>query len=114
MAGRRQGLANSPHNLVQIWYSANLRPLVTRSQFTAPTGTVAIKVQDRDADGVADNIMVMIKQAAGFDPMYGDWSYEQRDVDGTLQASGRIAFCSGCHAGFPATDGLPGVVLRDP
>jgi hypothetical protein len=114
MKGPRKGLPISPHNLVQIWYSANLKPLVTMTRFTAPKGSVAIKLQDRDGDGVPENIMVMIKQSAGYDPANGDWSYEQRAVDGTLQQSGKNAFCSGCHTGFPATDDLPGVVLRDP
>jgi hypothetical protein len=114
MAGRRRGLTSSPHNLVQIWYSANIRPLVTMTRFTAPVGTVAIKVQDRDGDGTVDNVMVMIKEASGFDSTHGDWSYEQRAPDGTLQDWGKIAYCIQCHTGFDATDGLPGVVLRDP
>jgi hypothetical protein len=114
MKGRRKGLPSSPHNLVQIWYSLNMKPLVTTSHFTAPKGSVAIKVQDRSGGGVPENIMVMIKQAAGFEPTNGDWSYEQRAADGTLQDAGKIAFCIGCHTGFPATDDLPGVVLRDP
>jgi hypothetical protein len=114
MKALRKGLPTSPHNLVQIWYSANLKPLVAMSHFAAPRGTVAIKVQDRDGDGVPENVMVMIKEAAGFDPANGDWSYEQRAVDGTLQQSGKIAFCIGCHTGFPETDDLPGVALHDP
>ncbi len=113
MKGRRKGLSSSPHDLVQIYYSKNIEPLVTLPTFVAPEGTVAIKVQDMDGDGNVDALKVMIKKPAGFDPQNGDWSYEDRTPDGALNAAGKIDFCIGCHVGFPATSELPGVVLRD-
>ena len=99
----------SPHGTVQIWYSSNARDLIEGgSPFTAPVGTVSIKTQDNGAQA----IVVMVKEAPGFDPDNGDWSYEQREADGTLTNEGALAGCIACHAGFPDTDYLGGTDLR--
>lgn len=112
MKARRKGLASSPHDLVRIYYSKNIEPLVGLASFVAPDGTVAIKEQDMNGDGTVDALKVMIKKP-GTDPQNGDWFYEDRAPDGTLNASGKIDFCVGCHVDFPATSELAGVSLRD-
>jgi len=114
MAKVEKGRSDSPHNLVRIFYSANLKPVITEASFSTSVGTVAIKQQDRNGDGVIENVLAMIKQPAGYDPDNGDWLYEQRAADGTLQNSGKTAFCIGCHQGFSATDFLAGTMLHDP
>src|SRR5689334_21676942 len=52
------GLPSSPHRKVQIFYSKNIEPVLGAQAFgTLPQGTVAIKKQDRDGDGVIDQLM---------------------------------------------------------
>ncbi len=97
------------HGTVQIWYSANLRDAIEQGgPFVAPVGSVAIKVQDNGAEAIT----AMVKQPPGFDPANGDWSYEQRAIDGTLNSEGPNAFCSDCHVGWSDTDYLAGTTLR--
>jgi hypothetical protein len=114
------GLPSSPHGIVQIFYSSNIEPILGRASFAAlPTGTLALKKQDRDGDGVVDQIMVMVKRPAGTQPDYGDWTWEQRDpatfdlVTSSVTDSGFGDFCAGCHRGFPATDWLAGTALSN-
>jgi hypothetical protein len=113
MSGMKPG--NSPHGRVQIWYSVNVRELLSQSTFRAPPGTVSIKPYDMDADGVEDGVAVMVKKESGYDPTHGDWYYEMRGTNGSLMADpapGPIAMCVGCHAAASAKDYLAGTALR--
>lgn len=113
--------SNSPHGDIRIWYSANIESLLGLGAFSAvPEGTVAIKEQDQTdpPDGEPDQLMIMIKLAAGSSPETGDWLFEQRDpMTGDLVTSSDddAAFrstCNGCHQGFPATDRLAGMQVQ--
>jgi hypothetical protein len=101
--------AGSVHGLMQIWYSENLRPLVTSGEgFVAPEGSVAIKRQGADMD----LYNIMIKPPAGDAPEAGDWWFEQRDASFAVTRSGSVDFCVDCHAGYPERDLLAGVDER--
>ena len=120
MHQRQKGLSSSPHGLVQIFYSSNIAPILGRSSFSGlPAGTLALKEQDRDGDGVLDQVMVMVKQPVGTDPDYDDWVWEQHDpvtfalVDSSTTDSQFRDFCAGCHRGFPKTDWLAGTGLSN-
>src|SRR5438876_5109546 len=120
MAGLRVGLSGSPHQLVQIYYSANIEPILAADSFgPLPEGTLAVKLQSRDGDEVVDQVMLMIKKAPGTDPDHGDWVWEQRrpatlELVSSSETSGSFRnFCSGCHAGFAATDWLAATSLAD-
>jgi hypothetical protein len=120
MSGLQVGLTSSPHQLVQIYYSANIEPVLATDSFGAlPQGTVALKLQSRDGDDVVDQVMLMIKQAPGTDPDHGDWIWEQRRpttlelVSSSETSTSFRNFCSGCHAGFTTTDWLAGTSLAD-
>ncbi|HHO51335.1 MAG TPA: hypothetical protein ENK18_10785 [Deltaproteobacteria bacterium] len=107
MAGPVDG--GTVHGTVQIWYSTNLRGLIeSGGAFTAPVGSVAIKVQDNGVEAIT----AMIKRPAGFDPDNSDWSYEQRAIDGALNNEGALPSCIGCHVGWASTDYLGGTELR--
>src|SRR5215831_6893401 len=54
MSAMKKGLPSSPHGLIRIYYSSNVRGVIDAPSFTVPEGTVAIKVQDRDANGAVD------------------------------------------------------------
>jgi hypothetical protein len=99
----------SVHGEMQIWYSTNLQPLIEAgTPFEAPEGSVAIKRQ-----GTATLVYnVMIKGAEGDDPDVDDWTFEQRDAGFAVTNSGPIAFCYGCHAGYPDADLLAGTEVR--
>ena len=108
----------SPHNAVKIWYSINMQEMAAAgSTGPWPEGTTSIKQVDMaPADGVIDEIVVMIKMAAGYDTANGDWYYEARDANGTLltdeaKAPGKNAMCIGCHAAN-SKDYLAGLDLR--
>jgi hypothetical protein len=62
-----KGRTDSPHGLVRMYYSANIRSVVDEPEFEVPVGTVAIKQQDHDGDGTIDNVLDMVKETAGFD-----------------------------------------------
>jgi hypothetical protein len=115
MAAPAPGLETSPHGVVQIFYSANIEPVIAAESFVVPKGTVAIKTQDQSDDGVTDNIMVMIKLGPGEGASSGDWLFERYWGDGTLDVSGgsSLGFCASCHNAFPETDGLGGTTLND-
>lgn len=115
-----RGLASSPHQIMQIFYSSNIESLLGREAFDpVPEGTVAIKKQDRNGDGVIDQIMVMLKRPSGTDPPRGDWLFEQRDpndyhlVSSSDSSATFRDLCAGCHAGFPSTDWLSGTSLSN-
>ncbi len=114
MTAPRKGLSASPHNIVQIFYSKNIQPVITKTTLSSvPTGTVAIKIQDFDGDGTQDMILDMVKQAPGFDPDFGDWLYERHNLDGTVVSSSADSFCIDCHSTFSQTDYLAGTSVRD-
>lgn len=101
----------SVHGIVQIWYSTNIRTLMGESAFTVPEGTVSIKTGDTTGSGI-DEIVVMIKKPAGFDPEHQDWSYEFRDGAGAMKDQGKIADCIDCHRDFAGTDYLGGTSIK--
>ena len=120
MKGLRLGLPSSPHQLVQIYYSANMEPVLGTDAFDPlPPGTVAVKQQSRDGDDVVDQVMIMIKQPPGTDPDHGDWIWEQRKpttlalVSSSETSTSFRDFCSGCHSAYTATDWLAGTSLAD-
>jgi hypothetical protein len=106
---------NSPHGASQIWYSSNLKPLISEERFSAPEGTVSIKEFDANGDGKLDGLAVMIKREPGYDPENGDWYYDMRTVAGEIMPDpppGKISMCVGCHGQFKDTDYLGGTELR--
>ena len=110
----------SPHGMVRIWYSNNIRQSMQDDQWPVPVGTVSIKEADPEGDGEIDAITVMVKQAPGFDPDNGDWLYEMRRPDGGLMTmpdsdqpmQGAIEMCINCHSAAADTDFLAGTALR--
>lgn len=106
---------SSPHVTARIWYSSNVKDLVSKSEFEVPEGTVSIKEFDMTGDGTKTGIAVMIKKAAGYDAANGDWYYDMRDTAGNVTAeppAGKIAMCIQCHAAYEATDYLGGTALK--
>lgn len=112
MTGAEPG--DSPHGVVQIWYSGNLRNVIDQPTFTVPEGSVAIKEFHTDSTIGFEGIVVMVKKEPGFDPANGDWEYQVRDANATLQQQGALAMCIGCHVSASAADYLAGTQLTGP
>jgi hypothetical protein len=103
----------SIHGATRIWYSCNIYGLLEHAQLDVPEGTVAIKLQDRNRDGVVEGMRVMIKLAPGSAPSAGDFSYEARQPDGSHPTQQSPSFCFGCHRAYPETGYLAGTSLSD-
>lgn len=115
MSAPAVGLDSSPHGKVQIYYSKNLEAAVGLKEFVAPEGSVAIKTQDFDDSGDYGEILVMIKEAAGFNKEAMDWRFEVRRADGAVKLEGTedTEFCANCHRAFESVDGLAGIELEN-
>jgi hypothetical protein len=61
-----------------------------------PVGAIVVK-ENYTPDSTLAATTVMYK-VSGYDPEAGDWFYLKRLADGTVEASGRVAGCQGCHA----------------
>jgi hypothetical protein len=106
---------SSPHGDTQIWYTTNIRSLISQSSFTVPKGTTSIKEFDMDKDGQIDGLAVMVKREAGFDSANNDWHYEMRDTAGNVMddpPAGANPMCIGCHVASRGKDFLAGTGLR--
>jgi hypothetical protein len=104
----------SVHGTVRIWYSSNVKDLITQSSFTVPVGTTSVKEADPNNDGTVDTVYVMVKREAGYDSANNDWYYEVRNPQGVLQSSpapGKIAGCINCHKDLAQTDYLGGTKM---
>ncbi|MEZ4444838.1 MAG: hypothetical protein R3B72_37530 [Polyangiaceae bacterium] len=102
--------SGSVHGTVRIWYSANIMDLPTDGPFTVPEGTVAVKEEYNASNQVFIKV-VMIKQAAGYDPANNDWYYEARNPDDTIAndpVPGKPNLCISCHSDGAITDYLLG------
>jgi len=117
MDGPQDG--RSPHGLVQIWYSENIRELLAEDEFVVPLGTVSLKTGDPDKDGEINAITVMIKRSPGFDPDNGDWEYQMRNPQGGIVQNdegdlvqGAVEMCIDCHGASSRTDFLAGTRIR--
>ena len=74
-----------------------------------PAGAVVIKEKydDPSASGPLRAYGVMIKRAAGYDPLRGDWEYGFATLDSTATVTrGRLKGCAGCHASARKSDYL--------
>jgi hypothetical protein len=49
-------------------------------------------------DGAPGPLLVMQKQAPGYDPGSGDWQFAWAETPSKIVRSGRLADCAACHA----------------
>lgn len=106
---------SSPHGSVRIWYSSNVKDLLSTDSFAVPEGTTVIKEFDMAGDGTKTGLAVMVKKPKGYDVENGDWYYDMRDLEGNVMPdppAGKIAMCIQCHAGYKSTDYLGGTKLQ--
>ena len=78
-----------------------------------PEGSVIVKEKLTTKDSASPELLtVMRKREAGYDPDKGNWEYMVFDGAGqTLQASGKLENCQGCHIQHRATDYISRIYL---
>jgi len=78
-----------------------------------PEGSVIVKEKLTTKDSSSPELLtVMRKREAGYDPDKGNWEYMVFDGAGqTLQASGKLENCQGCHIQHRATDYISRIYL---
>jgi len=101
-AGPVQG--ESPHGIVQIFYTNNLFDQVNNENITAPVGTIAVKEFDNDGTVGVDGLAIMIKQEAGYDADGNDWYYALLDKWGAI-IDDKVGVVNGCKSCHGAGDG---------
>lgn len=71
-----------------------------------PIGSVIVKHKiDRTADHPTLLYTIMRKREPGYNPAVGDWEFSVVNADGsTIEASGKLDNCQGCHVKKPSTD----------
>jgi hypothetical protein len=61
-------------------------------------GTLVVKEEFADADCTTlVGISLMSKQAAGFDPRFGDWHWQGLDAARAVREDGPLPRCATCH-----------------
>lgn len=95
-----------PHGMLLTTYLNELAlDALTNKAGTMPAGAIVVK-ENYMPDSTLAAVTVMYKAAVGYNPEHSDWFFLKRLADGTVEASGRVAGCQGCHGGVAANDYL--------
>ncbi|MGD2135880.1 MAG: cytochrome P460 family protein [Gemmatimonadales bacterium] len=94
-----------PHGMLLTTYLNDLAlDALTNGAGAMPNGAIVVK-ENYMPDSTLAAITIMYK-AEGYNPDVGDWFWVKRLADGTVEASGRVAGCIGCHGQQAANDYL--------
>jgi len=80
--------------------------MFTKDSPIFPAGSVIVK-QKSDRLPARNTVLytVMRKRENGYNPTVGDWEFSVVNADGTtVEASGKLENCQGCHVKQPSTD----------
>jgi hypothetical protein len=64
-----------------------------------PAGSIVVKELYRDPTCDTVDRWVAMKKIAGFDPVNGDWFWQDVSAQGSINLEGRAPSCAGCHEG---------------
>jgi hypothetical protein len=87
---------------IHVYVNPLANETITQKRKVFPTGAVIVK-EKLDVEGVTIGVGGMIKRAAGFDKMNGDWEYFYSDKDAGF-SMGRLQKCADCHGNVKGTD----------
>ena len=100
-AGKYKG--GAPHGAILRTFTNDIAfDALSKKAFPLPEGAVVVK-ENYMPDGKLAAITVMQK-IKDFNPEGGDWFWAKYTPDGTVQASGKVGGCIGCHAQKKASD----------
>ena len=70
-----------------------------------PANSIVIKEVSTDVtcSSSAVDRWVAMKKIPGYDPPNGDWMWQEVSGQGSITVEGRVAACTGCHAGADNT-----------
>jgi hypothetical protein len=86
-----------PHGMLLTTYVNQMAlDAITGQAGAMPAGAVVVK-ENYMPDSTLAAITIMYK-SEGYNPEFNDWFWVKRLADGTVEASGRVAGCQGCHA----------------
>jgi hypothetical protein len=68
-----------------------------------PDGAIIVK-ENYAPDSKQLGAITVMKKTKGFEPKNGDWFWAKYAPDGSVQASGKVGGCIGCHAQKKASD----------
>ena len=95
----------SPHGaLITTYVSSDVKQAIESGSGKLPDGGFIVKenyMPDRKLDAVT--IMYRVK---GYNPEAGDWFWAKYAADGSVDASGKVAGCIGCHTAVKDNDWL--------
>jgi hypothetical protein len=86
-----------PHGMLLTTYlNEPALEALTNMAGAMPVGAIVVK-ENYMPDSTLAAITIMYK-AEGYNPDFNDWFFVKRLADGTVEASGRVGGCQGCHA----------------
>jgi hypothetical protein len=95
-----------PHGMLLTTYANGvaMESLEAGAPGDIASGGIVVK-ENYMPDGTLAAVTVMYK-VEGYNPEHQDWWFLKRLADGTVEASGRVAGCQGCHIAAPRGDYL--------
>jgi hypothetical protein len=94
-----------PHGMLLTTYVNDLAlDAITNKAGAMSAGAIVVK-ENYMPDSMLAAVTVMYK-TEGYNPQFNDWFFVKRLADGTVEASGRVGGCQGCHSQVAANDYL--------
>lgn len=94
-----------PHGMLLTTYvNALALDAITNRAGALSAGAIVVK-ENYMPDSTLAAVTVMYK-ADGYNPEFNDWFFVKRLADGTVEASGRVGMCQGCHSQVAGNDYL--------
>jgi hypothetical protein len=94
-----------PHGMLLTTYvNESALNAITSGAGMMPAGAIVVK-ENYMPDSMLAAVTVMFK-SEGYNADVGDWFFLKRLTDGTVEASGRVGGCQGCHASKADNDYL--------
>jgi hypothetical protein len=98
-------VGTEPHGMLLTTYVNDLAmDAITNRAGGMSAGAIVVK-ENYMPDSTLAAVTVMYK-VAGYNPDFNDWFFVKRLADGTVEASGRVGMCQGCHAQEAGNDYL--------
>jgi hypothetical protein len=98
-------VGTEPHGMLLTTYvNALALDAITNKAGAMSAGAIVVK-ENYMPDSTLAAVTVMYK-TTGYNPQFNDWFFVKRLADGTVEASGRVAGCQGCHSQVASNDYL--------
>jgi hypothetical protein len=90
---------------IAVMTNAAAAAAYSSGSYPLPQGSVIAAVEsDRSDCSNVTGFTVMFKEAAGYNPVAGDWHWQRLDDQHDVLDDGRVQSCIGCHASCSSYD----------